>query len=308
MTAKQHWLQRHADRLRAAVFREPRGHRDLCGAVLTEPVSTGAHTGVVFMDGERYRSMSGHGIIAATTIALERGIVVPGGDGRAIVFDTAAGTVRARPRPAPEPSGSDPNGSVRVASVSFTNVPSFVLLPGVEVKAGARLVRVDVAYGGEYLAIVDSESAGLSIDAAHLPELRRVGEAIRHAVAPMMPLPGRTGDGELAGTVFIGPARSSGADLRSVRIFEGGGVDRSPSGSGTSAIMAVIDAMGMLTEERPFVCESLIGTRFEGRVAARRAIGEREAIVPEIEGSAWITGEHLFVFDADDPLAEGYML
>jgi proline racemase len=109
------------------------------------------------------------------------------------------------------------------------------------------------------------------------------------------------------GTIFTGPARG-GADLRNVTIFADAEVDRSPCGTGTAAVMAVVDAMGLLADGQPFVHESLIGTRFSGRIASRTAVGEHAAIVPEIEGSAWITGEHTFLIDDDDPLKEGFRL
>ena len=199
---------------------------------------------------------------------------------------------------------------IRVSSVSFVNVPSFVVHAGLAVKIGTRHIRVDVAFGGAFYAIVDSEAAGLPIDAAHLPELRRVGMEIKRAVEAAQTIahplePGLTG---LYGTIFTGPPSDPGADLRNVAIFADAAVDRSPCGTGTCAVMAVVDAMGLLGEDKPFVHESLIGTRFTGRIAGRTAVGEYQAIVPEIEGSAWITGEHMFLVDEDDPLREGFRL
>jgi proline racemase len=110
------------------------------------------------------------------------------------------------------------------------------------------------------------------------------------------------------GTIFTGPASDADADLRNVTIFADAEVDRSPCGTGTAAVMAVLDAMGLLGDERPFVHESLIGTRFSGRLASRTAVGEYHGIVPEIEGSAWITGEHTFIVHDDDPLKEGFRI
>ena len=198
----------------------------------------------------------------------------------------------------------------RVESVSFLNVPSFVLEGGMTVKIGARQIRADIAFGGAFYAIVDCETVGLPIDAPHLPELRRVGTEIKRAIEAVFtaahPLePGLTG---IYGTIFTGPASDDSADLRNVTIFADAEVDRSPCGTGTAAVMAVVDAMGLLGHDRPFVHESLIGTRFTGRVASRTTVGNYEAIVPEIEGSAWITGEHTFIVDDDDPLKEGFRI
>ena len=199
---------------------------------------------------------------------------------------------------------------MRVSSVSFVNVPSFVVHAGLAVKIGTRHIRVDVAFGGAFYAIVDSEAAGLPIDAAHLPELRRVGMEIKRAVEAAQTIahplePGLTG---LYGTIFTGPPSDPGADLRNVAIFADAAVDRSPCETGTCAVMAVVDAMGLLSEGKPFVHESLIGTRFTGRIAGRTAVGEYQAIVPEIEGSAWITGEHTFLVDQADPLRAGFRI
>jgi len=300
MLEKREWVRRHADHLRRALMLEPRGHADMYGAVLTEPVLPGSHAGVLFMHNEGYSTMCGHGIVAVTTIALERGLLVPGGDGATVVYDAPAGTIRAQATLAND----------RVASVSFLNVPSFVLHGGLTVKIGSRQLRADVAFGGAFYAIVDSEAVGLPIDVAHLPELRRVGMEIKHAVesAHTIVHPMDAGLRGIYGTIFTGPPSDERADLRNVTIFADAEVDRSPCGTGTAAVMAVVDAMGLLSTDKPFVHESLIGTRFNGRVTAHTVVGEHPAIVPEIEGSAWITGEHTFIVDDDDPLKDGFRI
>jgi proline racemase len=324
MLAKREWIRTHADHLRRALMLEPRGHADMYGAILTEPVSPGSHAGVLFMHNEGYSTMCGHGVIAVTTIALERGLLMPGGDGATIVYDAPAGTIRARAKTsdgktggaggAGRAEGAGPAGrdedapNVRVESVSFQNVPSFVLHGGIAVKLASRTIRADVAFGGAFYAIVDSEAVGLPIDVAHLPELRRVGMEIKHAIEAVQTIvhPLDAGLTGIYGTIFTGPPSGDRADLRNVTIFADAEVDRSPCGTGTAAVMAVVDAMGLLGSDRPFVHESLIGTRFSGRIAARAQVGEHDAIVPEIEGSAWITGEHTFLVDENDPLREGF--
>jgi len=260
--------------------------------------------------------MCGHGVVAVTTIALERGLLVPGGDGTAVVYDSPAGTIRARAEIAAEradeagPPDQVPESAMRVSSVAFTNVPSFVLHGGLTVRTATRTVRADVAFGGAFYAIVDGESVGMAIDARHLPELRRIGMDIKAAIESahtiVHPLdPGLNG---IYGTIFTGPPQDESADLRNVTIFADAEVDRSPCGTGTCAVMAVIDAMGLLSADRPFVHESMIGTRFKGRVTSRTMVGDVPALVPEIEGSAWITGEHTFLVDDDDPLKNGFRL
>jgi proline racemase len=300
MLEKREWAGRHADDLRRALILEPRGHADMCGAVLTEPTSPGAHAGVLFFHNDGYSTMCGHGILAVTTIAIERGLVMPGGDGRTIVFDTPAGAVRA----------TATREGQRVERVAFTNVPAFVLRAGLPIQLGPRHLRADVAYGGAFYAIVDAEAAGLSIDAGHASALRRAGIAIRDAVeaAHQIAHPLQPAIAGIDGTIFTGPSHDGGADLRNAVVFADGEVDRSPCGTGTSAVMAVLDAMGLLGEDRPFVHESIIGTRFNGRVVGRTAVGDYPAIVTDIEGSAWITGEHAFVIDDRDPLKGGFRM
>jgi trans-L-3-hydroxyproline dehydratase len=299
MLEKQAWAARRADHLRRAVMLEPRGHIDMTGAVLTEPVTPGSHAGILFLDADGYTPFTGHGIIAATTIALERALLMPGGDGRTIVFDTPSGTVRA--------TASSSGAGVRVEQVTFTGVPSFVMYGGVEIALGPRRVRVDLAFGGAFFAIVDGESAGLPLDASHLPELRRAGMQIREAVERTVNVthPGEPRLEGIHGTVFTGPPNAATADLRNVAVLAGGQVDRSASGVATAAVMAVIDAMGLLDEGRPFVHESIVDTTISGRVAGRTQVGDYAAIVPEITGDAWITGEHTFLIDERDPLREG---
>jgi proline racemase len=314
MLDKCDWVARRADHVRRALMLEPRGHRDMYGAVLTEPVMPGSHAGILFMHGGGYDPMSGHGIIAATTIALERGLITTGVGGNpdttsstpSIVFDTPAGTVRAHGHL----TAPDPAAAPRVGSVAFVDVPAFVVQGGVEVPLAGRRLRADIAFAGLFYAIVDGESAGLPLDRAHLPELRRAATAIRAALVRTLTLahPQDARLEGLGGIIFTGPPESPGADLRSVAIFGGDCVDRSPCGGGTAAVMAVLDAMGLLDDSRPFVQEGIVGTTFSGRVTARTQVGDYAAIVPEISGSAWITGEHTFVVHDDDPFREGYPL
>jgi proline racemase len=321
MLEKREWVRKRQDHLRRALMLEPRGHADMSGAILTEPVSPGSHAGVLFMHNDGYSTMCGHGIIAVTTIAFERGLLMPGGDGRTIVYDSPAGTIRAVAtfgssfdndrisNHSPVVPGLS-NDRLRVERVAFVNVPSFVLHGGLVVKLGARQVRADVAFGGAFYAIVDSEAVGLPLDGVHLPELGRVGMAIKDAIEAAQDIvhpldPGLRG---LCGTIFTGPPHHASADLRNIAVFADAQVDRSPCGAGTAAVMAVLDAIGLLGEDRPFVHESVVGTQFEGRVRGRTTVADHEAIVPEISGSAWITGDHTFLVDDADPLKNGFRI
>ena len=307
MADKCEWVRTNHDHLRRALMREPRGHVDMYGALLTEPVSPGSHAGLLFMHNDGYSSMCGHGIIAVTTIALERGLLIPGGDGRSIVYDTPAGVIRVTATLAPA-AGSP--GAWRVTRVSFQNVPSFVVRAGLSVRLGARQIRVDIAFGGAFYAIVDSEAAGLPIDAAHVPDLRRVGMEIKRAIDQTHAIahPVEPGLKGIYGTIFTGPPNDPQADLRNITVFADGQVDRSPCGTGTGAVMAVLDGMGLIEDARPFVHESVIGTLFVGRLAGRTQVGDGPAIIPVIEGAGWVTGAHTFWMDDEDPMKEGFRI
>jgi proline racemase len=304
---KRDVIRERYDHLRRALMLEPRGHADMYGALLTAPERPGSDAGVLFMHNEGFSTMCGHGVIAVTTIGIERGLFAgrPQPDGsREVVLDSPAGEIRARAwldSRAPSP---------RVTRVSFVNVPSFVLHPGVPVRLGARALHADVAFGGAFYAIVDSEAAGIPVVPERLPELRAAGMAIKQAVEQAVTVvhPLEAGLHGIYGTIFTGPPSSDAADLRNVTIFAEAEVDRSPCGTGTGAVMAVLAAMGLLGPEQTFTHESIIGTTFRGRVVGESMVGDLPAIVPEIEGEAFITGESTFIIDEADPLRHGFRL
>ena len=312
MLEKRAWALKRLDHMRKAIILEPRGHMDMYGALLTEPVTRDANAGILFMHNEGWSTMCGHGIIAVTTIAIERGLIwdqgSPGNGSKPtsaeVRNDTPAGLVQARAHL------SHYGDSVRVESVAFRNVASFVFEPSLMVPVGGRKIPVDVAFGGAFYAIVDAEAAGVPIDGAHLPELRKLGMTIAREVERLRRVvhPNEPGLEGIYGTIFTAPAHLPDAHLRNVTIFADAEVDRSPCGTGTAAVMAVLNDMGLLLDDVPFVHESIVGTTFKGRVIDRIEVGEKPAIIPEIEGSAWLTGEHTFLIDGDDPLKAGFRL
>ena len=279
----------------------------MTAAFLTEPLSPQAHAGIVFMNAAGYPSMSGHGIIAATTIALERSLIYSrdAGDVQApLVFETPAGIVRARARLIAQ------GDARRVDAVAMTNVPAFVHAASEGVMIGTRQLRVDVAFGGAFFAIVDTEATGIPLIAERLPDLRRMGvEICASLAATVVPEhPADPGIAGVSGVIFTGPPLDPEAHLRNVAIDTSGAADVSASAMGTSAVMAVLDAMGLLPDGEPFVHEGLSGTLLRGRVVGRSRVGDSSALVTEIEGSAWVTGEHTLLLDDDDPCREGLSL
>ena len=304
---KSDWLRRHADHVRRSVVLEPRGHADMLAAQLTDPPAPGAHAAIIFMGADDYPAMSGHGIIAAATIAIERDLFYArdavDGD-RRLAFETAAGTVQARARV------EERGGAPRVDSVTVANVPAFVFGAGQPVKVGGRELRVDIAFGGVFYAIIDTEAVGIPLTASRLPDLRRLAieltRAVNHCSRVEHPaLPSLSG---VKGVVFTGPPVDPESHLRTVTVSGGGVVNLSPSGTGMSAVMSVLDAMRLLPEDQPFVQEGLAGSLLRGRAVGRTVVGELPAISTEIAGAAWITGEHTFCLDDDDPFREGFRL
>ena len=298
IVAKRAWAREHLDALRRGLMFEPRGHADMYGAIVTEPVTPDGDLGVLFMHNEGWSTMCGHGIIALTTVAIDTGMLA----GRDTVrIDAPAGRITAHPR-------IDRGG---VTSVAFENVPSFVLELDAEVDVpGLGQIRYDLAFGGAFYAYLDVAQLGLDISAKDYRALIDAGWRIKRAVMEARPIP-HPFEQELSflyGTIIGGPPKDPGAHARNVCVFADGEVDRSPTGTGVSGRVAIEHARGRLAVGEPFVVESIIGTRFTGRVLRQTTFGPHRAIVPEVEGRAWISGRGELWFDPDDPLASGFIL
>lgn len=300
LAEKTDWIRPRTAAMRQALLAEPRGHTDLTGAVLTEPVSEEAHAGVVFLHATEVGGFCGHGLIAAATIAAERGLVTTREPHPTrLVFDTAAG---------PTPitlTWSRGDGGGRITRVSYRAAPSFVVAGGVVLPGDARGVRADLVDAGGLFAVVDSEMLGVPVTVNAIPELRRASRRVLESLSalPMVRRYERGPGPGIEGVVFTSPSDREGADLRSVTVYRGGAVDRSPSGAGTAAVVTLLSAIGLVDEDRPLVHEGLAGASFEGRIAEQVSVGDVPAVVAEISGRAWLTGDHTFFIDDDDPLA-----
>ena len=300
---KRRHAKLHYDKVRTALMLEPRGHPDMYGCVLTEPVTPDGDAGVLFLHNEGYSSMCGHGIIALTTVAYETGMMIPTGGAPTLRLDTPAGRVTAR-------ANWDPIAQ-RVRRVAFENVPAFVAAQDARVDVpGLGQVNYDLAYGGAFYAYVDASPLGFRLDGSETTALIDVGMRIKRAVmaARSITHPYEADLSFLYGTILCGPPHGTDAHSRNVCIFAEGEVDRSPTGTGVSGRVAIERARGRLGLNEDFVVESLIGTRFTGRVVRDAVYGPYLAVVPEISGRAWITGRHEFLIAPDDPLAAGFRL
>ena len=301
---KRRYMQRHLDYVRKALMWEPRGHRDMYGCVLTPAMTPEADLGVLFMHNEGYSTMCGHGVIALVTTLLSTGTLPAKGQQTPVNLDTPAGLVRAT-------AHLDSHGHVE--QVSFLNVPSFLYARDVEldVPAYGRLV-VDVAFGGAFYAFLPVAQVGLSIRPEQANELAVAGDTITKAVNAVLPIkhPIEEDLGFLYGTIFTGPPKDPEHHSRNVCVFASAPVDRSPTGPGVSARLALHAAKGEIADGQHIVIESILGktSTFSGRVADYTQVGPYQAVIPEVSGRAFITGRHEFVLDARDELGRGFFL
>jgi trans-L-3-hydroxyproline dehydratase len=301
MLARRQYAKEHLDHLRTALMWEPRGHADMYGCIITPPVSPEADIGALFIHNEGYSTMCGHGIIGLATVALETGWLPMIEPETTIKIDTPAGLVTARAR----------ISARQVKSVYFHNVPSFVLALDEEAEVpGLGRVRYDLAFGGAFYAYVQAAEVGLNCRPEDLHQLIEKGMAIKRAVMASRPVvhPVEADLSFLYGTIFIGPPESQKAHSRNVCIFAEGEVDRSPTGTGVSGRLAIHYARREIGLNQPIVIESIIGSRFTGRIVATATVGSHPAIIPEVEGSAHLTGRHEFLIDPSDELRNGFLL
>jgi len=301
MVEKKQYLIDHMDYVRTLLMHEPRGHRDMFGAIIAQPTIEGADLGVIFMDGGGYLNMCGHGTIGTVTAAIETGMLEAIEPFTHILMDTPAGPVKAK---ALVEDGL-------VSEVSFVNVPSFLARADVEVdvpKIG-KLV-VDIAFGGSFFALVKAQDVGLDIVPENAREFSRLGLKIRKAINEQIsvehPIMSRINSVDLV--EFYCEAKTDGANARNVVIFGDGQVDRSPCGTGTCAKLATLYAKGQIKKDEEFVYESILGTHFRGKIVGSMKLEGIDAVIPEITGSAYITGFNKLVIDERDPVKHGFIL
>jgi proline racemase len=283
------------DAVRRLLCNEPRGHADMYGCFLVPPDDGGADLGVLFWHKDGYSTACGHGTIALGAWAVESGRVAAHPDGvTEVTVDVPSGRVVAAVR----------CQGGRVESVAFRNVPAYVIARATP----AGDVTVDVSYGGAIYASVAARDVGLSVRPEDYAQLIAAGRAVKRALegSEVSRHPDDERLSGIYGTIIYedlgdGP---DGPRQRNVTVFADGEVDRSPCGSGTSARVALLAAEGRLDGDKVLAHESIIGTSFEARIVGR----EGDAVVTEVLGQAFRTGEHRFVLDPRDPVGAGFVL
>jgi proline racemase len=279
------------DHVRRLLVNEPRGHADMYGCHVVEPNDEGADLGVVFFHNAGYSTACGHGTIALVTWALDEGVVTRHEGENHVVVDVPSGRL--------ETVATVSGGRVR--EVMFRNVPSFVWATGLAVGD----VTVDVAFGGAFYASLPER-----VEPAELPRLIELGRSIKRDLEAaheiVHPLEPELRD--VYGVIFWQQEGEQPLTQRNVTVFADGEVDRSPCGSGTSARLALLDAARQLPRGAELRHLSIVGSSFSGRVVEEMDLAGRPALITEVTGSAYRTGESLFVLDPDDALGEGFLL
>ena len=301
MFEKMRTMEREHDHIRKLLMCEPRGSVARHLNFIVPATRPDCDFGVIIMEPTEYVPMSGSNLICTVTVALESGIVPMREPTTEVMVDTAAGPVKA--------VATCRDGKCR--SVEFGNVPCFVdKLDAVIEVAGVGSITIDVAYGGMFYAIVDAAKLGYAITPDEAREIAVLGEKVRLATRAQLEVvhPENPGINGVSIVQLNRPFEGAGKTTRNTCIVAPGRSDRSPTGTGTCARMAVLHARGQMKAGDHMYHESIIGTRFKGLIAGETSIADRRAILPRIEGRAWITGFHTYCLDASDPYPQGYVV
>jgi proline racemase len=300
MAQRRRYLMDERDDLRTLLMTEPRGHGAMSGAILQPPARPDADVGVVFIEVSGCLPMCGHGTIGTATVLVETGMVPVKEPVTQIRIDTPAGLVVA--------SVQVRDG--RAEAVTIRNVPAYLHARDAVVKLdGIGPIRLDLAWGGNFYAILPAADVGLAVLPDRHDDLVAAGLRVMRAVNEQLDFahPEQPDVADCRHVILTGPG-DAGADSRSTVVIHPGYVDRSPCGTGTSARMAALAARGELALHTDFVHQSLIGSRFTGRLVERSTVGGYPAFVPTITGRAWITGLATYLLDPDDPFPAGFQM
>ena len=297
---KRKYFRDNLDAIRTGTMWEPRGHADMYGAVVTEPVNEGSDFGTFFLHNEGYSTMCGHAIIALVKLMHDTGALVKSGASSEYKIDAPPGLITARAEIV----------NSKVVRTHFKNVPSFVLLADQEIDVpGMGNVKFDIAFGGAFYVFVDADSIGIGMESKNYNQLIDWGMKIKRAVASNFKIehPFEEDLSFLYGTIFIGKAKNGNHHSCNVCIFAEGEVDRSATGSGVSARAAIHYFKGGLKVDEEITIESILDTTMTVKVLEETTFGPYKAVVPEVSGTASITGRNTFYFDPEDPLRNGFI-
>ena len=300
---KRDYVRSKMDYVRNFLCNEPRGHDGMYGALLIEPGSQETDFGVIFFSTVGYDDMCGHGTMGVSTVLIETGMVPVEGSSKEVTLETPAGLIQVKAKIM--------DGKVK--SVSFVNIPAFLYKEDISINVpGYGEVKGDVAFGGNWYFYVNAKEVGVRVRSENIDELIKTGMAIKNAFNKEFDLVHPTDPNistKLLGVSIIdSPIKNKKAAQNNI-VVEGKFVDRSPCGTGTCGRMAVLFAKNKLALNEDFVNEGITGTIFRGRLIGKTKVGEYPAVIPEITGSAYITGFNHIVLDPDDPFgAKGFLL
>jgi len=300
MAAKKKYAEDHLTAIRKAILEEPRGHKDMVGAVLTAPTCDEADVGVLFIDPGMWENMSGHGAIGVASAMIETGMVSFAEPITRVVLDTPAGLVECKAR--------IQNGVIE--SVTLRNVPSFLYKSAKILVPEIGEVKVDVAYGGDTYAIVGTDEIGTEITPRNASRLAEIGLKIKEEANREIDFihPEKNHVRGIGGVRINTIPPPSRMHAKQVVIWSDGLVDRSPCGTGCSAALATSYAKGQIEIGEETTQESIIGTTFKAKIVKETKVGNLKAVIPEISGTAYITGLNTLLIDPRDPLKDGYLL
>jgi proline racemase len=301
MLAKMHDLEARHDWVRTSLMFEPRGHSVMSGCVVLPPCDPRADVGVLYIEASGHLPMCGHDTIGLVTVLIQHGLVPSSEPTTRVVLDTPAGLI--------ETTAAVKNG--RVTRVTFTSTPSFLYAQDVALDVpGIGPITADVAWGGNFYAIVDATSVGLDLTEPRVGRRIMLAETIRDLVNETVEVhhPALEGVGGVTHVQFIGPARRQGATNLCSVVIRPGGADRSPCGTGTSARTATLVARGHLLMGEALVHESITGEFFTSVPVEEVQVGPFAGVRTKITGTAYVTGVAEWSVDPQDPLRHGFLV
>lgn len=300
MSERRRHFMAEFDWIRRGLMFEPRGHDMMSGSFLYPPTRDDTDTGILFIETSGCLPMCGHGTIGTVTAAIEHGLIRPRTP-RQLRLEVPAGIIEARYTMEGE----------RVTSVEITNVPSFLAAEGLEVELPELgPLKVDVAYGGNYYAIVEPQDHFTDLADYSVSDLIRWSPLLRRQLNERYQFE-HPEDATICGLSHIewtGRPTNGKAHARNAVFYGDKAIDRSPCGTGTSARMAQLAAQGKLIDGGEFIHESVIGSIFVGRIRERTRVGDKDAIVPTIQGQAYVTGFNTIFLDDSDPYVHGFQV